>query len=293
MRHENHQAQDRRHRDRGRGQDADPQIAEKLGIKIPTLCHHPILEPYGVCRICTVEVRSRQARPHGDGVQLPRDQRDRGPHRLGAGPARPEDDHRVADGALRPRPGPREAGGRVRHHRAAVRPRRRRLHPVRPVRARLLGHRRRQRARVLQPRHHARGLDGLRRDLGEVHRLRGLRLCLPDRSDQDRERRGAGPRGAAARAADAHQHPLHAGGPAPAGHRPRLCIHFKTGGCKVCEKVCEPKAIDHTQQDQIEEIEVGAVILATGLQVVRRAQDAASTATASTRTSSPAWSSSR
>src|SRR5512147_607036 len=33
-------------------------IGEKLGIKIPTLCHHPILEPYGVCRICTVEVRS-------------------------------------------------------------------------------------------------------------------------------------------------------------------------------------------------------------------------------------------
>jgi len=33
-------------------------IAQRLGIKIPTLCHHPLLEPYGVCRICTVEVRS-------------------------------------------------------------------------------------------------------------------------------------------------------------------------------------------------------------------------------------------
>jgi len=32
-------------------------IAQKLGIKIPTLCHHPLLEPYGVCRICTVEAR--------------------------------------------------------------------------------------------------------------------------------------------------------------------------------------------------------------------------------------------
>ena len=42
------------------------------------------------------------------------------------------------------------------------------------------------------------------------------------------------------------------------------CIHFKTGGCKVCEKVCEVKAVDHTQQDAIETIEVGAVILATG-----------------------------
>ena len=33
-------------------------IANRLGIKIPTLCHHPIIEPYGVCRVCTVEVRS-------------------------------------------------------------------------------------------------------------------------------------------------------------------------------------------------------------------------------------------
>ena len=33
-------------------------IAAKLGIKVPTLCHHPTLEPYGVCRICTVEVKS-------------------------------------------------------------------------------------------------------------------------------------------------------------------------------------------------------------------------------------------
>ncbi|MBC8461980.1 MAG: (2Fe-2S)-binding protein, partial [Deltaproteobacteria bacterium] len=30
--------------------------AEKLDIKIPTLCYHPLLEPYAACRICTVEV---------------------------------------------------------------------------------------------------------------------------------------------------------------------------------------------------------------------------------------------
>jgi NADH dehydrogenase/NADH:ubiquinone oxidoreductase subunit G len=27
-----------------------------MGIKIPTLCHHPALEPYGACRLCVVEV---------------------------------------------------------------------------------------------------------------------------------------------------------------------------------------------------------------------------------------------
>ena len=32
--------------------------AQSVGISIPTLCHHEKLEPYGACRICTVEVES-------------------------------------------------------------------------------------------------------------------------------------------------------------------------------------------------------------------------------------------
>jgi heterodisulfide reductase subunit A len=32
------------------------QAAQDLGIQIPTLCQHPALEPYGACRLCTVEV---------------------------------------------------------------------------------------------------------------------------------------------------------------------------------------------------------------------------------------------
>jgi len=32
------------------------QAATDLGIEIPALCHHPALEPYGACRLCTVEV---------------------------------------------------------------------------------------------------------------------------------------------------------------------------------------------------------------------------------------------
>jgi len=42
------------------------------------------------------------------------------------------------------------------------------------------------------------------------------------------------------------------------------CTFFKTGKCKVCEKMCQPGAIDYTQQDEIIEIEVGNIILATG-----------------------------
>jgi bidirectional [NiFe] hydrogenase diaphorase subunit len=35
------------------------EAAQTVGISIPTLCHHEKLEPYGACRICTVEAESR------------------------------------------------------------------------------------------------------------------------------------------------------------------------------------------------------------------------------------------
>ena len=41
------------------------QAAEKLGIKIPTLCHHKSLKPYGACRVCLVEIEG----PRGSRVE--------------------------------------------------------------------------------------------------------------------------------------------------------------------------------------------------------------------------------
>jgi len=35
------------------------EAAQRAGIAIPTLCHHEKLDPYGACRICTVEVEVR------------------------------------------------------------------------------------------------------------------------------------------------------------------------------------------------------------------------------------------
>jgi len=35
------------------------EAAKRSGIAIPTLCHHPALEPYGSCRLCTVEVEKK------------------------------------------------------------------------------------------------------------------------------------------------------------------------------------------------------------------------------------------
>ena len=34
------------------------EAAQRAGIYIPTLCHHEKLEPYGACRICTVEIET-------------------------------------------------------------------------------------------------------------------------------------------------------------------------------------------------------------------------------------------
>jgi heterodisulfide reductase subunit A2 len=45
-----------------------------------------------------------------------------------------------------------------------------------------------------------------------------------------------------------------------------MCIHFKTGGCKICAEFCGVGAIDHSQKDEIIELDVGAIILAPGFQ---------------------------
>ncbi len=42
------------------------------------------------------------------------------------------------------------------------------------------------------------------------------------------------------------------------------CVYFLKGTCRACEKVCEAEAIDFEQEDEIIEVEVGSIIVATG-----------------------------
>ncbi len=42
------------------------------------------------------------------------------------------------------------------------------------------------------------------------------------------------------------------------------CLHFLNGGCKTCESFCPAGAIDYDQEDEIVEIDAGAVILSPG-----------------------------
>jgi len=44
------------------------------------------------------------------------------------------------------------------------------------------------------------------------------------------------------------------------------CIHFKTGGCQICAEFCGVDAIDYSMQDEIIELNVGSIILAPGFE---------------------------
>ncbi len=42
------------------------------------------------------------------------------------------------------------------------------------------------------------------------------------------------------------------------------CVHFLTGECGICQEVCQARAINYEQEDEIVEIDAGAIILAPG-----------------------------
>jgi heterodisulfide reductase subunit A len=42
------------------------------------------------------------------------------------------------------------------------------------------------------------------------------------------------------------------------------CLHFQKGKCGACQKLCPTGAIDYEQEDQIVELDVGTIIVATG-----------------------------
>ncbi|MCJ2532396.1 MAG: CoB--CoM heterodisulfide reductase iron-sulfur subunit A family protein [Candidatus Thermoplasmatota archaeon] len=42
------------------------------------------------------------------------------------------------------------------------------------------------------------------------------------------------------------------------------CIHFKNGKCKACLKACQNNAIDHEMEDELVDLKVGTIIVATG-----------------------------
>jgi heterodisulfide reductase subunit A len=46
------------------------------------------------------------------------------------------------------------------------------------------------------------------------------------------------------------------------------CTHFLNGECRACEEVCPKKAINFEQEDEIVELDIGAIVVATGYDVL-------------------------
>lgn len=44
------------------------------------------------------------------------------------------------------------------------------------------------------------------------------------------------------------------------------CAHFLTGGCQACESFCKAGAIDYKQEDEVVDVDVGAVVMSPGFQ---------------------------
>ncbi len=50
------------------------------------------------------------------------------------------------------------------------------------------------------------------------------------------------------------------------------CLKFKTGKCGICQKLCPVGAIQFNQEDELFDEQVGAIVVATGFQVLDKAQ---------------------
>ncbi|MBP5307643.1 MAG: CoB--CoM heterodisulfide reductase iron-sulfur subunit A family protein [Clostridia bacterium] len=50
---------------------------------------------------------------------------------------------------------------------------------------------------------------------------------------------------------------------------PAACLHFKTGKCGLCERTCDAKAVDYNQKDETIERKYGAIVVATGYNVIK------------------------
>jgi len=47
-----------------------------------------------------------------------------------------------------------------------------------------------------------------------------------------------------------------------------VCVHFKTGRCSICSEACPLKAIRYDQKEMLVETQVGAIVIATGYDVL-------------------------
>jgi heterodisulfide reductase subunit A len=246
------------------------QAADKLGIKIPTLCHHRSLKPYGACRVCLVELTGSRGSiiqascvyPAQEGLvvqtdtervlktrrvmlelllarcpEVPRVKEMAKEYGIEESRFPKKDDNCILCGLCtrvceeRMGVGAVSFAGRGSERKVGVP-----YDKHSPI-CMACGA-----CRVVCP------TDEV--DLSEVT----LREPKPIMSDYDM---GLAPRSSI-------YIPFPQAIPKVAVIDRNTCMHFLKDVCKSCENFCEANAIDYEQEDEIEEVDVGAVVLAPG-----------------------------
>ena len=248
--------------------------ARQMGVTIPTLCNFRGLPPYAACRVCIVELETPRGPRVCGLVQLSGRGSHSRPYGYRAGARVAADGARIDVG---PGPAIRRVGRLCRKARRIVDALRagahRRLHLVRAVRAcvrpvdgprrfNMVGRGAERKVATafgeqtdqcqvcgacefVCPTGARAGLDAITARLPQPHLTRHDQYLEP-RPNIDLAHPQASPR-------------------MPVIDR-ETCVHFKTGECGLCAEVCQAKAIDYEQEEEILQLDVGSVVLTPGFE---------------------------
>ena len=249
--------------------------ARQMGVAIPTLCNYRGLSPYGACRVCLVEIERRAA-----GSWWPRAaSRSKNDARR---PYGNREGRRSAADGLGTAAGPGARLGRVGQtsppNWASQQPRsaRRRgqVHSLRAVRP---GVQRNDGPRRDQLRSAAARHGKSATAFGEpTEQCQACGACVfvcptgADRPGHDHRPPAASRTSPASTSTSAARPCIDLAHPQASPRVPVIdrdsCVHFKTGQCGLCAKVCQAGAIDYEQPDETLELEVGGVVLTPGFE---------------------------
>jgi heterodisulfide reductase subunit A len=250
------------------------QAAKEAGIEIPTLCHHKALSPYGACRICLVEVASGGRRklvascayPAEEGMEVFTDSdlvKDTRKVVLELLLSRSYDEPLIRE--LAARYGVTDTNLKKRHDKCIM------CGLCVRVCHEVVG----RSATCFVARGHEREVSTPYKELSDVCIGCGAcaLVCPTDAVD---------PRDYCGRELEIIPNEFNCGidgrtaihlpFPQAVPNKPVLdrenCIYYQTGGCKACATVCQAKAIDYDREDEFVTEKVGAIILATGYELV-------------------------